>query len=207
MEGMKGVREYMFTRPVIRTNPKTGKQTKSPRPCSEKIREINASRSIRAGMEMNVLLRSADPDEFLRLSRPEQRSAILLTREQADALAARNAKLEYENRTLKAENKSLRKTAEELDGKIEAVTKEMNELRRRLKAVLDYAGEQDRRRALAGIGVTDDGFDFEKNFASLELKADEVLRISGVLKAMKGSPLPSASLDRGKENLFEGIDF
>ena len=57
--GLEEVREYMFLRPLIVKDPKTGKQKQRLRPCTERITAINASRTLSSNIKSNILLHSS----------------------------------------------------------------------------------------------------------------------------------------------------
>ena len=211
VEGLEGVRDYMFTRPVIVGTAKNGERKYENRPCLDRINEINAARSVTAAMVENALLHSSDPDAFMYLSRPQQRQAIIDTRKQTEELMKQFRASERENRILKSENEKLRELEEQLEEKCAAIQEGMDSLEKLLKSALRFVDEKNRREVLAGIGIEDDHFDFERNFRSLTISAEETFSIADALKSMRsgntGTDASPVVRDDDAADLFDGLNF
>lgn len=122
IEGLEEVRDYMFSRPITETDPSTGKKKSQDRPCTIRIKEINASRTVTADIATNILIQASNVEVFMSLPRAEQRRAILSTREQVTSLTQRNIYLERENKRIVSADEDLKTFAAELEARLLSVT-------------------------------------------------------------------------------------
>ncbi len=202
--GLEGVRDYNFTRPVAAINQKTGKTEMKDRPCKKRIREINVSFSSSVGLRRNVLLQSADIEQFFSLQRPDQRKLIIQTREQVESLKKANRILEREKSILSAENERLREQHQAFDQKRQELEKMLKSLGDQVKQCIRFTDEEKRRDALKQIGIGDETWDMEKLYNSAAIKYDEAFSIS---QAIEDSEERGTIIPVDEDELFRGINF
>ena len=212
--GMEDVREHCFRVTETVTDPRTGKKSQKPRAPYERIRQINAERSLSAAIRSDSLLRSSDPDDFLRESKTEQRRQILEARKKVEQLvrdcSVQNSRID----ALTAENRELKAANEALNELLERIAEEQAVLERNLSLLAKVTGEARMREAMASIGVADGGFDLEKYASSLHEKVGEafsVKKATAPATAVSDLSRPAGSgfvrQAELTEEIMKGIDF
>lgn len=201
IEGMEGIRDYIFQRPIIERDPKTGKITEVPKECTKRVEQINDSRSTSHAIKTNTLLHSSNVSAFFDLPRSTQIELIMKTRELVDKLSASNKYLKNENQAIKSENERLSSDQEQLSARLADISKKQNTLFRSLNAVLAEGDEAKRRQILEAIGVKDNGFDLRKYAQSLSIDVDEAFSFNqAVMQGRRQAVITD-------EDLMSGIDF
>ena len=177
VEGLEGVRDYHFIRPIREKNKETGKLIERKKICAIKIGEINSKRSMQACIKDNVLLRSSDIDDFFSLALPAQRKLIVEARKYVDELLSRNIFLSRENKALKEENKLLN----DENARYAKLEKDVNTL---LNLHLKFKKEMDEAtyvKMLSEMGIRDGIIDLDMNQNSLQKTEDEVMILRKVV--------------------------
>ena len=170
------VRDYMFTRPV-KVPDSHGTMIMSQRPCTVRINEINQERSAVAAIKTNLLLKSSNVDEFFTVPRQVQRNLILDTREQVEQLISRNTYLEREWKRVNEKNQELNKGIEELDKKLHKLNSTVKTIEAQMKMLVKVTNEEQRKDAMARIGVTEDKIDIAKHIDSMAIEAKDAFSI------------------------------
>ena len=168
--GLEAVKDYMFSRPIIVRDALTGIKKEQERPCTIRIKEINASRNVSVGMSTNILLRASNIDEFMSLPKQEQRKAIQATREQVDTLYRSNIYLNREIKRVDVENNRLKELFSELEQKLMVITDLHETLKKQINCIRKYVDESLRIQALERIGITEDGFQLVVNQESMMMQ-------------------------------------
>lgn len=148
MEGLEDVRSYMFMRPIMEKDKKTGTVTKRNRPCTDKINEINDARGIRKQLRSNPLLSNSNIDQFLELTRHEQRKLVMKAREDVRELIKNNAVLVREKSILQEENNRLQTLIKELDEKLMNLQGAYDRLETHIGVILQGTNETRRQEEL-----------------------------------------------------------
>ena len=202
IEGLEGVEDRHFTRPEEKKDPKTGKKVRKTKLCTAKINELNAARMTVSAMNVNVLLRSANVDKFLGLPAQEQRRLILETRAQVDKLIAENAYLRAENKAASAKSRAV-------SDKMDALDKDLSELRTKhtkllilITRAMKEFDEATRKKMLATIGVSDGLFDLDTYVNSLTQRIDEISSLNEIIKKNR-----TINADTAVDKLIGGIEF
>lgn len=207
---LKGVRDYMFLRKTTTTT-KNGKKIIKNRPCSDKIEEINEARKTTASIATNILLHSSDPDDFLMLSRSQQRQAIIDTRSQVDKITKRDRQLNDENRLLREENSELLKKTDLLETQCKEIRKEIAVFKKNLKVVLWKKVESNCKDELTSIGILDGGYDFNVYLRSLADKSNNAYSFVNDLKKLVNENKQEKNEhmfdSNNTDDLTTGIDF
>lgn len=209
--GLEEVRDYMFSRPITAKDPVTGKVKTQDRPCTIRINEINASRTVAVGMAANVLIQASDVEIFMSLPRAEQRRAILSTREQVASLTKRNIYLEREYKCVLTENKDLKSLCEELDLKLQAAIETHKVLKKQINYIYKFTDEVKRKQALEQIGITEDGFQLLVNQESQYVEeafsfGDAIKKFQKVAEQAEEPPL-TVSSESLTDDIMKGLDF
>lgn len=212
IEGLEEVKDYMFSRAIAVKDPVTGKVKKQDRPCTTRIKEINESRIITAGISRNVLIQASNIDNFFSLPRTEQRRAILSTREQVASLTKRNICLERENKRIIAEDEDLKKFSVELEKRILSIVETQELLKKQINYIRKFTDEVQRRQALERIGITEEGFQLLVNQESQYV--EETFSFGDAIKKFQKAMEQSEehqSMDSPEKSLTDdimrGLDF
>ena len=200
--GLEGVRDYHFLRPVKERNSKTLKIVERTKLCTVRIEEINAGRRVATELSRNVLLNSTNVDSFLNLPVNEQRQAILDTRAQVSKLRTENNKLHRENESLSTKYRVLSEQAEKLDAKIKELNQKQEKLRVAVNRAMMAYDDEERRKVLASIGISDDTLDLDTYVDSLSIGLSEAFSINAAIKGHR-----ITNINQKKETLMEGIEF
>lgn len=197
--GLEGVKAYHYTKQVIETDPETGKKTEKTKHCMEKIQEINSSRSVSAAIKTNVLLKSANIEEFLGLPHDMQRQQIMATRCAVDDVLTLNQRLTRENAALKKENEQLLKKTSELDDKLHEVQMKHSEVEKMISRAVNAIDLSNRKAILGEIGVQDGGYDLNQYMESIRNSIDKAFSINAAINEHESMI--------SDEDIMEGIDF
>lgn len=181
--GLEDVRDYHFLRPIKVKNEKTGKVIDQKKRCTERIEEINHTRSITEKVKSNVLLFSASVNQFFDLP-------IYIQKTQAEEAKAifDEIRVKYERAT--RENEALRKTVDSLVGRLQDVEEilpkidlkieKQNLLLNRVKR--DWTDEK-MKEVLRNMGIEDDKINFEQLKKSLKNESDEISNLNQIIRA------------------------
>lgn len=210
--GLEEVRDYMFSRPMVETDPVTGKKKQQERPCTVRIKKINASRTVSAEISRNILIQASNAETFMSLPRAEQRRAILSTREQVSSLSKRNVYLERENKRIVAENADLKELSAELESKLLSIAENYELLKTQVNYMRKFTDANQRKQALEQIGITEDGFQLLLNRESMQI--EEAFSFGKAIKKFQKTaeqteepqctPYESDSLT---DDIMKGLDF
>ena len=214
IEGLEEVRDYHFTRPMKVRDEKTGKMVEQKKLCTQKIDEINKSRSLTVSINTNLLLRASNIDAFMEQSEPAKRKMIAETRETVDRLLTHNGYLERENESLRVENKSMKSAISDITDKLESLQKEQERLIKQVSYLMKATDESVRKEMLGKMGVFDDSVDLDTYTKSLQQKLSEVMKINSVLKryltespSLSGNNQCSDKTQLSSGDILSGIDF
>lgn len=199
--GMEGLKDYMFQRPIVTRDPKTGKTVETKKECTKRIEEINEIRSMSGSIKSNVLLQSSKPGDFFALPRAVQEETILLTRQQVDQLLASNNYVTKENRILKKKLEEKEEIQKRLSDKLDFVCKQQVSVLKQVSAATAQMDEEMQREALAKMGVKDGGFDLLTYTKSLSETIDEAFSINNAIRKDK------QSTDFSTDDMMAGMDF
>ncbi len=202
IDGLEGVRDYHFMRPVIEKDPKTGNNITRAKICTERIEELNLARSTETAVNINPLLKSSNIDMFFTLPKHEQRQLIIDTRAQVDKLLLENKLARKENAVVGQRVKEQSSQIDELSNLLLSVSKKQDALLSAVSRALKSLDESQRRAVLAEIGVSNEGLDLNAYTDSLTLDVKKAFSIN---HAIKGNI--SANSDTTAESLMEGIEF
>lgn len=200
--GLEGVRYYNFTRPMKMLDPKTGKKIEKKKLCKQRIDEINKVRSVAYGVKTNVLLQSAQTDDFFKLPVQMQRKMILDTRSQVDSLMRKNLQLTQTNKRLMAENKILQEVNNDNANTYKELKEKQTLLAQKIDALISRYGEETMRSALEQMGVTHNGYDLKTYSESLSLRPEDVFSVSSAIKKSKQDVENTLA-----EDIMKGLDF
>lgn len=212
--GLEEVKDYMFSRPVIETDSVTGKKKHQDRPCTIRIKEINASRTVTAGIATNVLIQASNVEIFMSLPRVEQRRAILSTREQVTSLTQRNIYLERENKRIVSADEDLKTFAAELEARLLTVAETHELLKKQINYIRKFTDAAQRRQALEQIGITEDGFQLLVNQEALQIEA--AFSFGNAIKKFQKAAeqteklevtVPSENDKSLSDDIMKGLDF
>lgn len=214
IEGLEEVRDYHFTRPMKVRDEKTGNMVDQKKLCTEKIDEINKSRSLTVSINTNLLLRASNIDAFMEQPDLAKRKMIAETRETVDKLLMRNGYLERENESLRTENKSMKSDIVNMAEQLDALQKEQARLIKQVSYLMKTTDEAARKEMLEKMGVSDGFVDLDTYSNSLQQKLSEVMEINKILrKHLSESGTDKVTHDiREKSNIstydiMSGIDF
>lgn len=202
IEGLEGVRDYHFLRPVKEKDIKTGKPVERPKMCTVRIEEINAGRRTTTEMNRNVLLNSTNVNNFLNLPVNEQRQAILDTRAQVSKLQSENLKLHRENESLLTKYRVLSDQAEKQEARIEELNRKQEKLRVVVNRAMAVYDDGERRKMLGSIGIRDGSLDLDTYVDSLTIDPSEAFAINAAIRGHR-----IMNINQKKEVLMEGIEF
>lgn len=200
--GLEGVEDRHFMRPTEKRDPQSGKVTRQTKLCTEKIKELNAARSVAVGMNSNPLLKSANVEKFLELPTHEQRRLILETRRQVDKLVAENIYLQRENKAIKTRSDAIETQVLALSKVLEDLKKDQGQLLTIVTRAMAVFDEGERRKMLESIGVCDGYYDLDTYVKSLTVQISDAFSLNDVIKNHRTK---SAASDIDK--LIDGIDF
>lgn len=207
MEGLEEVRDYHFTRPIKKTDPKSGKIIETPKLCTQKLNEINRSRSIAQGVNSNILLKASNIEAFFQQPDSSKRKIVVETRRLFDELTNRNAVFSRENNALRAENKSLKEDLAELKEKISLFEKAQNKLVKQVSYLMKAVDEEKRKEILAQMGIADESVDLDEYVKSLTLDLHKVMNINAALNQFLMEPKGVASTPDVTDTILSGINF
>lgn len=200
--GLEGVRDYHFLRPIKEKNPKTQKTVERTKLCTVRIDEINAGRRVATELNRNVLLNSANVDNFLNLPVNEQRQTILDTRAQVSKLRSENMKLHRENELLSAKYRVLSERSEKLEAKIEELNRKQEKLRVAVNRAMAVYDDGERRKVLESIGICDGSLDLDTYVDSLSIGLSEAFLINTAIRSHR-----IMNINQKKEALMDGLEF
>lgn len=214
IEGLEEVRDYMFSRPITETDPSTGKKKSQDRPCTIRIKEINASRTVTADIATNILIQVSNVETFMSLPRAEQRRAILATREQVTSLTQRNIYLERENKRIVSADEDLKTFAAELEARLLTVAETHELLKKHINYIRKFTDAAQRRQALEQIGITEEGFQLLVNQESLQIEeafsfGDAIKKFQKTAEQIDETPLiiSSEGSNSLSDDILKGLDF
>ena len=214
IEGLEDVKDYMFSRPITETDPVTGKKKSQDRPCTIRIKEINASRTVTADIATNVLIQASNVEIFMSLPRAEQRRVILSTREQVTSLTQRNIYLERENKRIVAEDEKLKIFSSELEARLLYIVEIHELLKKQINYIRKFTDAAQRRQALEQIGVTENGFQLLVNQESMQI--EEAFSFGETIqkfqKTAEQTEKPQVTVSSENDNslsddIMKGLDF
>lgn len=214
IEGLEEVKDYMFSRPITETDLATGKKKSQARPCTIRIKEINASRTVTADIAANALIQASNVEIFMSLPRAEQRRAILSTREQVTSLTQRNIYLERENKRIVSADEDLKTFAAELQARLLSVTETHELLKKQINYIRKFTDAAQRRQALEQIGITEEGFQLLVNQESKQI--EEAFSFGDAIKkfqkAAEKTEKPQVTVPLENDNslsddIMKGLDF
>lgn len=214
IEGLEEVKDYMFSRSITETDPSTGKKKSQDRPCTIRIKEINASRTVTADIAANALIQVSNVEIFMSLPRAEQRRAILATREQVTSLTQRNIYLERENKRIVSADEDLKTFAAELEARLLSVAETHELLKKQINYIRKFTDAAQRRQALEQIGITEDGFQLLVNQEALQIEASFSFG-NAIKKFQKAAEqteklevtVPSENDKSLSDDIMKGLDF
>lgn len=209
--GLEEVKDYMFSRPMIETDPSTGKKKSQDRPCTIRIKEINASRTVTADIAANALIQASNVEIFMSLPRAEQRRAILSTREQVTSLTKRNIYLERENKRIVSADEDLKTFAAELAARLLTVAETHELLKKQINYIRKFTDAALRKQALEQIGVTEDGFQLLVNQESMQIEeafsfGEAIKKFQKAAEEAEEPPL-TVSSESLTDDIMKGLDF
>ena len=183
IEGLENVQYYHFTRPF--ESKKTGKLVTEKRMCTIRIEEYNKTRTLACEIGTNILLHSADIDEFLRLPTGEKRKIILNVRKLVEQLVKQNSILERRNRQIVNENSCLQQENEELKEKISVIGKKNAEMEKKVNHLIVEANTEKSLEALKNIGIFNKNIKFLGNSENDTTVVIEDFSFGNVVKEAK----------------------
>lgn len=215
MEGMEEIKSYMFSRAGVVTDA-NGNTRKTERPCTVRINQINAMRSVSTAIKSNPLLRSANLETFFQLPLSDQRQYVLDTREQVEQLAKRNQQLTSESDIMQTRIQEILNRDNELENMLADIQERQKLLDKRVNWIINAVDLEERTKALASMGVENGGFNLNtyRQGLSEDLKhafsiKDAISRSEKMLSKCdtdeKIKEIPSD--DNIDDMLFGGINF
>ena len=214
MEGLEEVRDYHFTRPMKVRDDMTGKMIEQKKLCTQKIEEINKSRSLVVSINTNLLLRASNINAFMEQPEPAKRKMIAETRETVDKLLTHNGYLERENKSLRAENNSMKAVIFNVTDKLESLQKEQERLIKQVSYLMKVTDEAARREMLEKMGISDGSADLDAYTNSLQQKISEVMEINKILRRYISQSADNDIIDGSGEKkstltdeIMSGLDF
>lgn len=180
--GLEEVRNYHFTRPITEINAKTGAKFTRKKQCTEKIEDINRTRSITNAAKDNVLLNASNMDRFFSLSVAEQRRQVAEARDLFHMTVKKNARLTVDNDALKKMNKELEENQKSIEIAIKEAQKTITVLMEKANHITVQLEEEKSKEILEEIGLKDGIFDLSRYWDSLKLSEERVLKISKDLR-------------------------
>ena len=183
IEGLQGVKDYHFLRPVTVKDPVTGKKTTRKKTCTERIEDYNKVRTLTASISTNVLIRSSNPDSFFELSKTAQREIILETKELFNTIERRNAALMRKNDMLSDINEACKEKNKEIDEKLAEIETKIKRLERNINTVMKLTDKANRTKVLADMGIANGTIDAGKYLDSLRVDVNNVFDINKEIAA------------------------
>ena len=178
IKGLEEVKDYHFTRPV--KNLTTGKLEK--RLCTQRIEELNVARDTRQRENVNVLLSSVNPDRFFELDERSQRKAIQETREILSEYKRSNIYLRKQNDFFKVSITEIGKKMDLYVNEIKDLKKKQNLLDKKLSDVRRNINDEQLKKKLEEMGITDGEFDLVKYNESLREDVENIFNIEKEIK-------------------------
>lgn len=198
--GLEEITRDMFTRPIT-VKDKKGKTKKVKRPCAVLIEDINRSRDA-TQLGKNVLFSLTNVDDVLDLSRPQLRKALLEARAIVADLIRQRARDENNKRLIEEKDAQIKELSNLLNEKMPDISAQMEQIRKVQNGILKNVSKEQRRKAAELIGISEVGLDLNKSIEHLQVDADEVFRISSVIKSQN-----SVSKTLDKDDVLNGFDF
>ena len=183
IDGLQGVRGYHFSRSIVEKDPLTGKRRSRKKVCTERVEDYNKARSLTANISSNAILRSSNPDKFFELSRTAQRETILETKTLFNQIERRNADLLRENDQLNSINKAFEEKNKTIDETIKKLEKKIKHLERSVNYVVKSTDQENKRRILEEMGLSNGTVDGERYLESLHVDLDNVFHIEKSIAA------------------------
>jgi|LGOV01.1.fsa_nt_gb uncharacterized coiled-coil protein SlyX len=181
VDGLDEVRDYHFTRNIKVCDVKTGKMIERKKLCTQRINEINKSRSLRVSINSNLILRSSNIDVVFEQSQSVQRKLIVEAREMFDTLLGKNDYLERENEILRSINKNQKKSIDEINMKASDLQKSLIKLTKQMNYLMKETDLENRKKALERMGIEDEVIDLDIYTVSLQQSLDEVMNINKIM--------------------------
>lgn len=205
IEGLEEVRDYHFTRPIKEKNEKSGKMVERAKLCTEKINEINKTRSLTVNINTNVLLRASNIDTFMEQSDAAKRKMIVETREAVDKLLTQNRNIMRKNEALKSENHSIKSDILNYSAKIEKFQKAQIKLLRQVSYLMKVTDEEFRRKILSQMGIEDGSIDLDTYTDSLQQELSEIMDINKTLRKYLSDTDETPDTEDEQLNLIDDI--
>lgn len=181
IEGLEEVRDYHFTRNVKVLDSKTGKMIERQKICTQRIEEINKSRSLKISINSNLLLRASNIDVVFEQSHFVQRKLIVEAREMFDTLLSKNYQLERENEVLRSINKNQKTSVDTVNVKVSQMQNTIQRLTKQVNYLMKAVDLENRKKALEKMGIEDRSIDLNTYIDSLQQSLDEVMNINKIL--------------------------
>lgn len=195
IEGLEGVKYYDFTRKIIVN--KNGKKEEQDKLCKMKIDELNNERSVIFNIKQNQFLMSTDIENVLNLPKNKLTKQIIEAREMYISLIRKNKNSAKRIDHLLEENKQLKELIDKLEGQIDEIKKEQEDVKNKIKYIREAADEKFIRAKLKEVGLTDGYFDIDTLVDSLDTQInfgfDQV--ISNHKNGLLGKNMPECSWD------------
>lgn len=219
LDGLGEVRDYHFTRSVKVRDVKTDKMVERQKLCTQRIEEINKSRSLKVSINSNLILKASNIDVVFEQSQSVQRKLIIEAREMFDTLLSKNYHLERENEVLRSINKNQKISIEEVSVKMSYIQNSLQSLTKQVNYLMKKVDLENRKNALKKMGVEDGTIDLNTYTDSLQETFDEVMNINKILlEQIKNNTIfdevsksSEEDFEELKENYVEdvvsGIDF
>lgn len=219
IDGFEEVRDYHFTRKIKVLDPKTGKMIDRQKSCTQRIEEINKSRSLRVSINSNLLLKASNIDVVFEQSQSVQRKLIVEAREMFDKLKSKNYHLERENEVLRSINNNQKASIAAADTKVSELQKSLNKLTKQVNYLMKGVDMENRKKALKEMGVEDELIDLNTYTESVQQSLNEVMNINKILlekmndntsfceDLTKVEEQSEDKIDRHIKDVISGIDF
>ena len=180
ISGMEGIKEYHFR--ANRTRIKNGKKVKGNNLAFEKIQELNELRKAGNVIKHNILLYSADIDDFLREPVTEQRKHVMEARRKVEELIRENSTLRSQNTMIQAENESLEQKLNRIMKLLDRVQEKQKTLDKKIRLLMKLVDEEQRKKVLQQAGIQDDGLDLKVYADSLQENIKDAFSISKAIQ-------------------------
>ncbi len=178
IKGLEDVHDYHFTRPT--KNPKTGKIEK--RLCTERLEELNVARDTRQKENKNVLLSSVNIDAFFELDERSQRKAIQEARDIVNEYKRTNAYLRRHNDYLREIDNLTKDKISTLESSLKDFKKKQKSLERLLRYLKNQSKEEQIRKHLEQMGISDGDFDLQKYNDAMKGDLNQIFNIDAEIR-------------------------
>lgn len=200
VDGLGEVRDYHFTRYIKVRDVKTGKMIERQKLCTQRIKEINKSRSLRVSINSNLILRASNIDVVFEQSQLVQRKLIVEAREMFDTLLSKNYHLERENEVLRSINKNQKTSIEEVNMKVSQLQKSLKRLTKQVNYLMKAVDLENRKNALEKMGIEDGSIDLDTYIVSLQQSLVKVMNVNKILLEQSKN---NTIFDRDSKNMEE----